>query len=48
MYLSSMKPIPVDQSSGLADSETGNRLGYLALDIWDNGRRCYPTKHFLK
>ncbi|KAG8914521.1 hypothetical protein FRC00_012801 [Tulasnella sp. 408] len=40
--LSSMKSISVDQSSGLAVSQTGNRLGDLAQYIWDNGRRALP------
>ncbi|KAG8968908.1 hypothetical protein FRC05_001276 [Tulasnella sp. 425] len=40
--LSSMKSISVDQSTGLAVSQTGNRLGNLAQYIWDNGRRALP------
>lgn len=40
--LSSMKSISIDQSTGLAVSQTGNRLGDLAQYIWDNGRRALP------
>ncbi|KAG9016327.1 hypothetical protein FRB90_003291, partial [Tulasnella sp. 427] len=40
--LSSMKSISVDQSTGLAVSQTGNRLGDLAQYIWDHGQRALP------
>ncbi|KAG8919649.1 hypothetical protein FRC02_001460 [Tulasnella sp. 418] len=37
-----MKSLQVDQSTGYAVTETGNRLGDIAQKIWDQGQRALP------
>ncbi len=40
--LSKMKGLTVDQTTGYAVSQTGNRLGDLAQGIWNQGQRALP------
>ncbi|KAG8920485.1 hypothetical protein FRC02_000879 [Tulasnella sp. 418] len=40
--LSKMKSLQVDQSTGYAVTQTGNRLGDVAQKIWDQGQRALP------